>query len=600
MATTIKFTIAAVDKASARLKAINENVSKMTRPYRELGKSVKQFSDVSGLTSFGKQLRAVATSGARLASSLAKVGAPLLSLIGGGTIAGVTELAVAWARVGAETERTATLLGISSAKLTELRGGAQLAGVSADDLTSGFRSLSDTLQDARWGRNQGAMAALTAMGISLHTTKTGAIDTEHAMFDLADRMKVLQSRDPAAARNLARTFGVEGLLPMLIRGAAGMRAYQAEAARLRGTFTPDMAARASDFALRLNESSLAVDGLKASIADRLIPVIQPLLEGFTQWIVANRELIATKVAEYAKLIGDWIAKIDWKEVWEDTKTAVTGLIAFCKWVSSTVEELGGMKTVLVAIGVYMAGGFVASMASATVAAGKLVAKLALLGGGGGLGLAGKAGLVGLAGAGGWMAGTWINDKLMAHGINVYDATHDGPGRSETGFSQGAIKSLIGMGWTREQAAGIVANLSAESGLNTSAVGDNGNAYGIAQWHKDRQKAFAARFGHDIRRSTFDEQLQFLNFELTEGSEQGAGRALKGARTAADAGAIVSRYYERPLDADGEAARRAQSAERLNAAPVVHVQNHVTVNKDGSVSVKTQTPSGLKIETAMAP
>ena len=192
MAKPITFTIVAVNKATAQIHAINQSMSKLTRPYKKLATSVKQFSNVSGLTKVGQKLREVATSGARLAGSLAKIGTPLLALVGGGTIAGITELAIAWARVGSETERTATLLGISSAKLTEMRGGAQLTGVSADELTSGFRSLSHTLQDARWGRNQGAMAALMSMGISLHTTKTGAVDTERAMGDLADRIKVLQ------------------------------------------------------------------------------------------------------------------------------------------------------------------------------------------------------------------------------------------------------------------------------------------------------------------------------------------------------------------------------------------------------------------------
>lgn len=599
MAKPITFTIVAVNKATAQIHAINQSMSKLTRPYKKLATSVKQFSNVSGLTKVGQKLREVATSGARLAGSLAKIGTPLLALVGGGTIAGITELAIAWARVGAETERTATLLGISSAKLTEMRGGAQLTGVSADELTSGFRSLSHTLQDARWGRNQGAMAALMSMGISLHTTKTGAVDTERAMGDLADRIKVLQSRDPAAARNLARMFGVEGLLPMLIKGGAGMKAYQEEASRLRGAFTPEMAARATDFALAMNKSSLAVDGLKASVADKLMPVIQPLLEGFTQWIVANRELIATKVAEYAQLIADWISKIDWKEVWQDTKTAAAGLLTFCRGVSDTVEALGGMKTVLIAIGVYMAGGFVSSAASATMAVAKLVAKMAMLGGGGGLGLLGKAGILGATGVASYEIASWLGAGKLGDmaGRGTYDSTHQA-GKMETGTSSRAIRSLMAMGWSQAQAAGIAANLKTESGFNTDSVGDNGKAYGIAQWHGDRQAAFKARFGKDIHDAGFDEQLQFLNYELTQGSEQSAGRALRGATSASQAGALVSRYYERPLDADGEASRRGALADKLNAAPVVQVQNHVTVNKDGSVSVKTQTPSGLKIETAM--
>jgi hypothetical protein len=47
----------------------------------------------------------------------------------------------------------------------------------------------------------------------------------------------------------------------------------------------------------------------------------------------------------------------------------------------------------------------------------------------------------------------------------------------------AVSYLEKKGWTRNQAAGIVANLQEESGanLNTKAVGDSGASEGIAQW-----------------------------------------------------------------------------------------------------------------------
>ncbi|MFL9997981.1 hypothetical protein PQR34_42870 [Paraburkholderia sediminicola] len=43
----------------------------------------------------------------------------------------------------------------------------------------------------------------------------------------------------------------------------------------------------------------------------------------------------------------------------------------------------------------------------------------------------------------------------------------------------------------------------------------------------------------------------------------------------------------------------QSGATAVAAPVVHVHNQVHVARDGSVTVRTQTPSGLKIARPMA-
>lgn len=120
--------------------------------------------------------------------------------------------------------------------------------------------------------------------------------------------------------------------------------------------------------------------------------------------------------------------------------------------------------------------------------------------------------------------------------------------SGTGRQQ-AMDYFTSKGWTKEQAAGIVANLETESELKSTAKGDSGLAYGIGQWHPDRQANFRRVFGHDIKNSTYAEQLAFVDWEL-KNTEKGAGKHLQQAQSAAAAGAAVSRYYERPRDVQG--------------------------------------------------
>jgi peptidoglycan hydrolase-like protein with peptidoglycan-binding domain len=109
----------------------------------------------------------------------------------------------------------------------------------------------------------------------------------------------------------------------------------------------------------------------------------------------------------------------------------------------------------------------------------------------------------------------------------------------------ATDYFISKGWTPAQAAGIVGNLQAESGrdLNPNAIGDNGRAYGIAQWHPDRQNKFEQLFGKDIRQSSLGEQLAFVHWEL-ENTERRAGQMLSTANTAEEAAVIFDKYYER--------------------------------------------------------
>lgn len=121
-----------------------------------------------------------------------------------------------------------------------------------------------------------------------------------------------------------------------------------------------------------------------------------------------------------------------------------------------------------------------------------------------------------------------------------------------------------LGWSRENALGIAANLSRESGFSPRAVGDGGQGVGVAQWHPDRQAAFKRWAGKDIRNASFAEQLAFIHYELTEGGEQFAGRKLRQAGTAGESATAVSRYYERPKDSAGEEAKRALLAEKFGA------------------------------------
>ncbi|WP_151743010.1 MULTISPECIES: phage tail tip lysozyme [unclassified Acinetobacter] len=140
----------------------------------------------------------------------------------------------------------------------------------------------------------------------------------------------------------------------------------------------------------------------------------------------------------------------------------------------------------------------------------------------------------------------------------------------------AFKFFTDKGWSKEQAAGIVANLQHESNFNTKAVGDGGKAVGIAQWHPDRQANFKKAFGKNLKDASFQEQLEFIHYEMTKGTEQNAGAKLKEAKTASEAGAVVSKYYERPLLRDIEANKRADSANKVLKEAIDSEQN----SKDG--------------------
>jgi hypothetical protein len=111
----------------------------------------------------------------------------------------------------------------------------------------------------------------------------------------------------------------------------------------------------------------------------------------------------------------------------------------------------------------------------------------------------------------------------------------------------------GLGLTAEQAAGKIANLQAESGKNIApwgVTGDNGTAFGAAQWRGDRFSAlqkYAADRGLDYRSTAA--QQGFMRQEYL-GPERKAYDALTSARTPQAAATAVNNFYERSADRTG--------------------------------------------------
>lgn len=163
----------------------------------------------------------------------------------------------------------------------------------------------------------------------------------------------------------------------------------------------------------------------------------------------------------------------------------------------------------------------------------------------------------------------------------------------------AIAYLQKKGWTQEQAAGIVANLVQESGLDPKAVGDSGLAGGIAQWHPDRRTAIAAKFKKPVEDMSLDEQLDAVDWELREGSERGAGKKLASAKTAQQAGAIVSQFYERPRNVVQEAANRGASAEAFLTAYTKSGADKSGATQTADASSSTSTPGASGESTQVA-
>lgn len=424
---------------------------------------------------------------------------------------------------GTELNNFNKLTGISTERVQTLGQAIAAQGGNATDAFADLTKLQELMASPITG-NVGWFGDAAKLGLNPDVI-IGAQDTGEALINIA---KAFETMTPLNQRLAANAIGLgEATTRLAMQGEKAVR-RQLDATGKLGIMTQQQIEDAARLTKATSELDLVFTDIGNTIAGELAPAFADLAEDFVAFYRGNKELVDSGLKEFFGELADNIE--------------------------------------LVAIAMALLGGSAALKGLASLRA------LVGLGGAGGAG-AGAAAVGGasmLAVAGGSTAAL-----LYSSSLNSGEDTELLNNRMKKGGGEavGAVVDFfMAKGWTREQAEGIAANLEQESGFKADAEGDGGQAYGLAQWHPDRQAEFAKKYGKDIRKSTGAEQLEFINYELTRGNEQSAGNSLKTATNAYDAAAIVSRQYERPgvddMAKDREAASRADRADsyRSRTAP----------------------------------
>jgi hypothetical protein len=581
--------ISASDKATATVRKVNDAMSRLSRPFDQVGKSFKGLGRELGFEKIGKNLGAIGSQAAAAARSVGSILAPMAAITGVASVAGVVALADSWANLGRSITYSAGNIGTSTDQLQAFQGAAKLAGLSSDAMTGSLQSLSDTMEDAVYGRNQQALMLFNRLGVGIKRTKDGAMDATGEFKALAGAISRLKT--PQQQSVAAREFGLTALLPLIRQGPAAFDKLMAKARELGMVMDGKALEDANEFAGNLDKLKASGEGLRNSIGNAIIPAIKPLVDQLGAWVSRNRELISSKVGEWARDFGKWVQSVDWAKVGK-------GITDMASGVSALVDKMGGIKGVAIAAGAVLGAGFAANVIALTYYLGKMALGIgAVITKFGGMSRAAKAagdaakaagssaGAAAGAASSGWLrllGGLFRGPIVPADSSPVLDRTPGlrqqvesfsyrdfFSGKSSSAQAANVSQFFQRQGWSAEQSAGLAANFARESKFNPAAVGDNGQAYGIGQWHPDRQAAFAKWAGKSIRGSSLEEQMRFAQYELTQGGEQKAGAMLRNATSARDAGAILSKYYERPADAEGEASSRGALADFIRqqkAAP----------------------------------
>lgn len=486
-----------------------------------LGLKVDERSFKSGQTAFDGLTRSALQLGAVFASKFA-----------------LDKVVTGFVDAGSKLDNFNKLTGVSVENVQKLDLALRKQGGAAGDAFNMLRNVQNLMASPLTG-NTGWMGDAAKFGFDPNTI-INAKSTEDAIEGIAgsfEKMSTIQRLKVGEALGLD-----DSQIRLLSKGRDGLEEYYKQAKDI-GVLTQHQ----TEDAKALNEAMTDFDATISSIANRigadLTPALTELVQEFVEFYKANK---------------DWID--------EDIDVVVGALAENIKLLAGAMLLLGGggaLKGLAVLRGIASIGRAGAAAGAAGSAAGAA---------GVGAGTIALGGFAALAYSSSLNSGEDEEIRKIRQGENT-DAS-----------VPGLIKFFTNKGWTPEQAAGIVANLQQESNFDHRAVGDGGKAFGLAQWHPDRQANFKQWAGKDIRQASYEDQLNFINYELTQGTEQGAGKRLRGATSAEDAGAIVSRYYERPKAADDEANMRGDRAASYGVGKTVNDNRTITIhtNDEGMV------------------
>lgn|GEM_PF-2392275 len=451
----------------------------------------------------------------------------------------------------------------SAANLKAFDRAAQNFGTEAGEALGSAEALARFLRE-----NPGGEGLLASLGVQTRDANQQLRGTTDLMLELGQQ---LAQRPYYLARQYAGMFGIsEDTLRALRTGD-----FEREVLRMREQLKDAGFSQATKdahaFMIELRDLTTVLQTFGIQVYNALSQRLGVSLASFTAWLRENGPTLAGRTAEILERILDvaeragaaitWIVDklIEWDRQTDGWSTRILVLTAVLK-------ALGGFAIIGGVIS--LAGAFAKLAVGITAAAGA---------GTGFLGVLGKLGVVGATGAAAYGAGTLIQQALpesandaIGRWIAKALMLFSNRGAAEALAQNDPIEYFRMLGWSREQATGIVANLQAESGMDPQATGDNGQAVGVAQWHPDRQQVYYDRMGKGLEESTLAEQLDFVDYEMRFGAERAAGALLMAATSARQAAEIVARHYERPANVDQEAAKRGELAVQLSQETNIHL------------------------------
>lgn len=484
----------------------------------------------------------------------------------GALVAAATAATAAAAKISAGLEDlywTSRRTNASAENIKAYSSAVSQLGGTAEGAMSSLEGLAEFMRSS-----PGANAMIESFGVKTRDSAGRLRDTLDVMHDLG---AAFQRMPYYIARQRASMMGIdERTLQALVNpDNARYEARYRENAKALGVDLNTGTERAKEFMQSLRDLMGVFELLGIKITTDLSPQLRKGISAIRDWIIEHQTQITNAVSIIVKAFGFLLEALGKFLLYVDDLSKNEKFVTFLTQVTDGINEaakaVGGWQNVFAGLLAFMAATWVAGMLAAI---GKVaLAMTGLISGPFKLLSLGLRVLTTGVGIGAFVAAMWPSETAD----KAQDEAQDQSGNQRIAGEQGdrakqVYDAFRRDGYTHEQAAAWTANVALESGFDPAAAnmaGGGNGARGLGQWRGARQKRFEQIYGKKLEDSTFEEQVSYLLWEARN-PEQLAGESVRGSRTAAEAGANISRNFFRPglteAEKSAEAAKRAAAAE----------------------------------------
>ena len=245
--------------------------------------------------------------------------------------------------------------GMAAEEWQKLKYIAEHSGSTIQTVESSTARLNKSLADAAIGKNNNLAALMKQLGISMKDANGRIKNGTELLPQLSDAF--VRNNDPVIrARMGMALFGRswQQMMPLLIEGNDGLQSAAEKFDKFNVAIANADVAKAREFGTQLSDLRMVMRSLTQSVASNFIPILKPVIENITQWVIANKELISTKVAGFIKSFTQWIEKTDWQKV-------LDGILNFVKGIGNLVDMVGGVRNALIGLSLFMGAGMIRSV-----------------------------------------------------------------------------------------------------------------------------------------------------------------------------------------------------------------------------------------------